>query len=185
VGSTVPLWIAVLLGLIPSVVAVVAIVAAELRDRRRLGHERNMKDAELEAQRETRLRDERIAAYRKLLAATTTAHVEREGVEALSAAYAEISLLASTDEIDRAAARVWTTHGKTQEISRKTKKDPPEASVSDFAQALHKARIATDRFLELAREELQVKDRSAGFQKLEGPTPGEALPGPEAPASRP
>lgn len=94
-AKDIPLWVAVVIGLGPSVVAVVALLAAELRDHRRIKHEREM-----------RLRDEWIAAYRKLLTATTNAHVDREAVDELSAAYVEISLLASTDEIDRRAAEV-------------------------------------------------------------------------------
>jgi hypothetical protein len=137
----------VLVGLSASVVAVVAIVAAELRDRRRIKHER-----------ESRLRDERIGAYRKLLVATSTAHVDREGVEALSQAYAEISLLASTDELDRAAARVWTSYGNTQKIAAKSQnpRNPPRAETSLFVQHLRRAEAARDQFLKLAREDLQV-----------------------------
>jgi len=47
------------------------------REGDRQKHERLLKDAELKAQKESRLRDERIAAYRKLLAATTNAHIDR------------------------------------------------------------------------------------------------------------
>jgi hypothetical protein len=97
-------WLDVITGLSPILGAVLAIggviasiIYANQRERDRQRHERLLKDAELEAQKEARFRDERIAAYRKPLAATTTAHVEQEGVDAISAAYAEISMLASTD----------------------------------------------------------------------------------------
>jgi hypothetical protein len=164
------------------------------RESDRQEHERLLKDAELEAAREVRrLRDERIAAYRKLLAATTTAHVDREGVAALATAYAEISLLASTDEIDRAAAEVWVRYGTAQRISDKSKRG--EDTGTDFSQALNKAQTATDKFLTLARAELRVKGRSEdflavvkgwseGFRDLEGSSPGEAIPGPETSSSR-
>jgi len=95
VSSDIPLWVAAVIGLGPSLVAIVAIVDANLRDRRRI-----------EQEWESRLRDERIAAYRRLLTATTTAPTECERVNALAAASEEISLLASTDEIDRAALEV-------------------------------------------------------------------------------
>src|SRR5215213_1415693 len=133
-ASTVPLWLIAA----PSVVAVVAIVAAELRDRRRLTHEKEM-----------RLRDERIAAYRKLLAATTTAHVERSGVDALTAAHAEIALLASTDEIDGAAAEVKLAYWQKQKRSYRETQDL-DAPASESAQALRKAEAARNRFLTLA-----------------------------------
>jgi hypothetical protein len=169
VGSTVPLWAALALGFLPSAVAIAALMSAEARDRKRIEHER-----------ESRLRDERIGAYRKLLAASAWAHTDHEKVAALSEAYSEISLLAGSDELDRAAARVWVEYGKTQRIGDKMLKNPPEAGASDFAQALDKARTARERFVRLAHEELGVEGRSTGFRDLEGSSPpGEALPGPE------
>ncbi len=165
-GSTVPVWVAVLLPLAPSLVAIAAIAAAEIRDRRRIEQEKN-----------SRLRDERIEAYRKLLAATTTAHVDREGVAALSEAYAEISLLAGTKEIDRAAARVWTSYANTQKIAAKSQNPQNASSSSFFASYLRRAEAAREHFLELAREELQV-------EPSQGSTPGEALPGRQEPTSQ-
>jgi len=153
------------------VVAVVAIVAAELRDRRRLTHEKEM-----------RLRDERIAAYRKLLAATTTAHVERSGVDALTAAHAEIALLASTDEIDGAAAEVKLAYWQKQKRSYRETQDL-DAPASESAQALRKAEAARNRFLTLAWEELGIEGRSLGYRDLEGDDPGEELPEPQEPSS--
>jgi uncharacterized coiled-coil DUF342 family protein len=152
-GKDIPLWVAVVIGLGPSVVAVVALVAAELRDRRRSTHEREM-----------RLRDERIEVYRKLLTATTNAHTDREAVDELSAAYVEISLLDGTDEIDRAASEVNVRYFQTQKASYQESQD---AGNSDFVPALGKARAARDRFLALAPEELGIKGRSAGFRELE------------------
>jgi hypothetical protein len=55
-------------------------------------HERLLKQTELDSAHSTRLRDERIAAYRRLLAATTTAQTrERRGT---LRGVPEISLLA-------------------------------------------------------------------------------------------
>jgi FtsZ-interacting cell division protein ZipA len=161
---------------------IVTIIYTNRRERDRQEHERLLKAAELEAQRESRFRDERIAAYRKLIAATTTAHVDRAGVDALVAAQAEISLLASTDEIDQAAAEVKLAYWQKQRISyRETQNlDTP---ATESAQALRKAEAARDRFLALAWEELGIKGRSAGFRDLEGSNPGKELPGPETPSS--
>jgi hypothetical protein len=152
-------------------VAVVALLAAELRDRRQMNHER-----------ESRLRDERIEAYRKLLTATTTAHTDREAIDAAESAYVEISLLASTDEIDR-AAEVPVRYLQAQRSSYRETQDL-EAS-SGYVLALNKARAARDRFLALAREELGVKGRTAGFRELGEADPGDELPGPQTPSSPP
>jgi hypothetical protein len=169
-SNEIPLLVAVVIGLGPSVVAVVALVAADLRDRRQIQHEREM-----------RLRDERMSAYRKLLAATVTAHVDREGHEALATAYAEVSLLASTDEINVAAREVWVGYGLTYRVSAKAEEEGKERG-ADFAQALSRARLARDRFLALAHAELGVEGRSReDLREIEGYTPGEGLPYPEYP----
>jgi len=103
VGSSVPLWVALILGLSPSLVAIAAIVAAEVRERRRLEHELK-----------SRLRDERIEAYRKLLAATSTAHFDDpEAIRAIAKAYNEIALLAETQELVEAAQAAWFAYGAT------------------------------------------------------------------------
>ncbi len=125
--------------------AFATILYTDRRERSRMEHERSM-----------RLRDERIAAYRRLLAATTTAHTEREAVEALAAAQAEISLIAGSPELAQAAEKVWVRYGAAQRTADKTKKDPTNTSAGDFAKALTKAEDARDEFLRLAREELEV-----------------------------
>ncbi len=114
-------------------------------ERSRMEHERSM-----------RLRDERIAAYRRLLAATTSAHTEREAVEDLAAAVVEISLLAGSPELTRAADAVWVRYGTTQRTADKAKKDPVNTTAGDYAKALDKARITKEEFVELARKELGV-----------------------------
>lgn len=129
--------------LLAAFVAVGGVVATirytNQRERHRLEHERDL-----------RLRDERIGAYRRLLAATTTAHTQSEGVEALAAASAEITLLAGSTELEEAAAKVWVRYGHTQEAAR------TNASAGDFAKALDRARVAREEFRKLARKELGV-----------------------------
>ena len=171
-SKDIPLWVAVVIGLGPSVVAVVALIAVELRHRRQLKHER-----------ESRLRDERIEAYRKLLTATTTAQTDRDAVDAAESAYVEISLLASTDELDRAAAEVPVRYLQAQRASFRETQDL-EAS-SDYGPAVARARAARDKFLALARKELGIKGRTAGFRDLEGSNPDEELPDPQGPSSQP
>jgi len=157
-ASTVPLWLIAA----PSVVAVVAIIAAEVRDYRRIKNEK-----------ETWLRDKRIEAYRKMLAATTQANTERDAVDELFAAYVEISLIASTDDIDRAADEVLILYFQTQEASDKIQRAPETTPASEYAQALNKATTARDRFLSLTRKELGIKGRTASFRALEGESPDE------------
>jgi hypothetical protein len=167
-------WLDVITALSPILGALLAVGGVLLtlrsnnrRERDRQEHERLLKDAELEAARVARLRDERIAAYRTLLTALTTAHVEREGVQALYEAYEEITLLAGSPELERAAARVWTAYGQTQ-------KEAGKASEA-FSPALDEARIAREAFLKQAREELGIEQR----QQEEG------APGAQESAQRP
>jgi hypothetical protein len=89
------------------------------RDRQE--HERLLKEAELEAAQAARLRDERIAAYRKLLVATTTSPVDitREEVFTILEACQEISLLYDSDKLNEAASKVWTTYRKASKIVEK------------------------------------------------------------------
>jgi hypothetical protein len=160
---------------------ILTIIYTNKRERDRQQHERLLKDAELEAQKESRLRDERIAAYRRFLAATTNAHANREGVAAIAAAYSEVSLLASTDEIARVAYGVWVTYDRAQRIFAKSRdresatKDP----TSLVAQYRHRAEEERVRFLMLAQAELGLEGRSTGYRDAEWMTPDEALPGPE------
>jgi hypothetical protein len=139
----------------------------------------------LEHERAMRLRDERIAVYRKLLTATTKAHPDREAVDELSAAYVEISLLASTDALDQAAAKVRDTYARAQRILAKAQnKERAMKNPASFErQRLKEAEAARDQFLKLARKELGIKGRTAGFRDLEGDVPGEELPEPQEPSS--
>jgi hypothetical protein len=160
---------------------ILTIIYTNKRERDRQQHERLLKDAELEAQKESRLRDERIAAYRRFLAATTNAHANREGVAAIAAAYSEVSLLASTDEIARVAYGVWVTYDRAQRIFAKSR-DRERATknpTSLVAQYRHRAEEERVRFLMLAQAELGLEGRSTGYRDAEWMTPDEALPEPE------
>jgi hypothetical protein len=160
---------------------ILTIIYTNKRERDRQQHERLLKDAELEAQKESRLRDERIAAYRRFLAATTNAHANREGVAAIAAAYSEVSLLASTDEIARVAYGVWVTYDRAQRIFAKSR-DRERATknpTSLVAQYRHRAEEERVRFLMLAQAELGLEGRSTGYRDAEWMIPDEALPEPE------
>ena len=66
--GSVPASVALLPGLATAGIAVVAILATDRRERERLKHERQLKLEELENQRHSRLRDERIRVYSEYLA---------------------------------------------------------------------------------------------------------------------
>lgn len=131
--------------------------ATDRREANRLEQERQIKESELDAARAARLRDERIVAYRKLLAATASAHADRDAVEALSQASTEISLLAESPELVRAAQKIWVHFGATQKTRDETSEKPQEVSAGDFTYALDRAMNARKEFLERARKELQVE----------------------------
>ena len=91
-GSTVPVWVALVLGVSSCVVALAAIAAAEVRDCRRLKHEREMQLGEIEEQRWSSLRDERIRAYSALTRLTKRMDVDTRNptLPAVAEAHSEV-----------------------------------------------------------------------------------------------
>ncbi len=114
-SKDVPLWFTVVLTLIPSVVAVAAIVAGDLMDRRRLKHEREM-----------RLRDERREAYMAYMAVCDRIHGGDHSPEAkaeLRKIVAVVELVSLSKEVQD-SVRVLTNHlilrtesGETEAVS--------------------------------------------------------------------
>ena len=114
-SKDVPLWFTVVLTLIPSVVAVAAIGAADLMDRRRLKHER-----------ETRLWDERLEAYMAYMAVCDRIHGGDHSPEAkaeLRKVVAVVELVSLSKEVQD-SVRVLTNHlilrtesGETEAVS--------------------------------------------------------------------
>jgi hypothetical protein len=89
VNKDIPLWVAVVIGLGPSVVAVVAIVAAEFRDRRRLQHEREMQ-----------LNEARREAYANLSKLTKGMNIETpEAVPEVREAHALVEILGGNPKL--------------------------------------------------------------------------------------
>lgn len=119
-------------------------------------HDRELKDSELEAAKESRLRDERIASYRKLLAATVHAPTEREHSEQISLAYAEVELVAGSANLARAAKGVWTRYGRVESLGRELKRDPSEEKQREWSKALAAAMDYRESFLDLAKKELGI-----------------------------
>ena len=114
-SKDVPLWFTVVLTLIPSVVAVAAIVAADLMDRRRLKHEREM-----------RLRDERREAYMAYMAVCDRIHGGDHSPEAKAELrkIVEVVELVSLSKEVQDSVRVLTNHliirterGETEAVS--------------------------------------------------------------------
>ncbi len=87
-------------------------------DEARIDHERENKERELEAAKQSRLRDERIASYRKLLAATVHAPTEREHMKQISLAYAEVELVAGSADLAHAAKGIWTRYGRVERLGQ-------------------------------------------------------------------
>jgi hypothetical protein len=115
--TTLPTWLAVLLALASPIVAVVAIGAGELRDRRRLEHEREMQ--ELEEHRMTRLREERLRAYSTFARLTKTVEAENPTPgPALAEAHSEIEMLTDNPELRTAAAVLLQAWGEAWNIAR-------------------------------------------------------------------
>jgi hypothetical protein len=192
-SSTVPLWVALVGPGATILVTAITLWFTNHREAQRQEHERRLKDAELGARRADRLRDERIAAYRKLLAATVHAPTEHEHVEQISQAYAEVELLAGSPELARAATGVWTKYGRMQSEGKKWDKELKELDRErideqrrTWVAALNEATDYRDTFLNLARQELGVAgaDVSAS-EELPTPTPPDAAGGLESDSKGP
>ena len=152
-SSAVPLWAAVLLSLIPSVVAVVAIVAAELRDRRGLDHEREMQ-----------LNEARREAYATLARLTRGMDYQKlESVREVQEAYTMVELLGGNpklldvaDKLARTWSEAWQSVRNAHEEESPNPRDAP--GYRNRANLLHALRRA---FIAHAREEIGVKEGKA------------------------
>lgn len=151
-SSAVPLWVAVVIGLGPTVVAVVALVTAELRDRRRLKHEREMQ-----------LNDARREAYANLSKLTKGMKIENlEAVPEVREAHAQVEILGGNPKLLDAAGtlvRVWTGAWESARNAYEEGASPWDApGYKNVAPLLVGLRAA---FLDRAREEIGVKEGKA------------------------
>jgi hypothetical protein len=135
--SSVPASVAVLPGLAAAGVAAVAINAANRRERERLheearreiarqNHERDLKQAELEDRRQSRLRDERLEAYLAYMAVCDRVHGGDHSQEARAELrkIVEVVELVSLSKEVQDSVRVLTNHliirtakGETETVS--------------------------------------------------------------------
>lgn len=145
--------------------AYVSLKHARRQNDARMNHESQLKTKELEAAREARLRGERIAAYRKLLAATVQTPVTSEEVARLSEAYAEIELLVGSPQIEHAATGVWTKYGKVRDKAKELQDEPTSKKRREFTRALNDARQRREAFLELARRELGIEGEAVNVEE--------------------
>ncbi len=189
-SSTVPLWVAVVLGLSSPIVAVVALVAAGIRDSkrleyerdreyRRLEHEQEMQRLELEERRWTTLREDRIRAYSALARLTgTVAAGGPHPVRELSEAHSEIELLTddarvreAADMLVQAAGHAWQTARNAHDAGADNPYGTPQFEIT--RKLLDARRRA---FIEFAKEE--VAPRALSREEVpHGSIPSEALPG--------
>lgn len=137
------------------------------REDARMKNERENKEMELEAAHESRLRDERIASYRKLLAATVHAPTERKHSKQIALAYAEVELIAGSADMAHAAKGVWTRYGRVQNLGQRLGRDPSEEKQREWSKALTAAMDYRDSFLDLAKKELGI-DWSEATEEEEG-----------------
>jgi hypothetical protein len=161
--TTLPTWLVALLGLAGPFVAVVALVAAEVRDRRRLKHEQEMQQLEIEEQRWSTLREERLRAYSTMARLTKAVEAENpDPAPALAEAHSEIEMLADNPELTKVAAVLLQTWGTAWEHARgaldRGVEDPYGTTEFKALRDLLDGHRTT--FIRLARDELQAKPLS-------------------------
>jgi hypothetical protein len=179
VSSAVPLWAALLLGLGPSLAAVAAIVAAEVRDRRRLDHEREMQQLELEERRLSTLREERLRAYSTMARLTKIVDAENpDPAPDLAEAHSEIEMLTDNPELTTAAAVLMQAWGDAWDRARAALEAGAENPYGSSEFKTLKELLDRHRttFIRLARDEMKVEPPShselaEGFTPLPRPFP--------------
>ena len=124
----------------------------------RLKHEEKMKELELEAAEKARLRDERIAAYKKILSATSIYPGEVESLQEMMQVLGEIQLVAGTKEVSHAANDIYDAYSASRGQIAASKADPTEKTVRESKEGVVHLRQCRTRFLKLARKELRVDD---------------------------
>ncbi len=177
--TSLPTTVVVLLGLASPVVAVVAIVVGLLRELSRQEHERKLKHAELEEQRITKLREERLKAYATFARLTKIVDARDPSPgPALAEAHSEIEMLSDNPELPTAAAVLMSTWGAAWEYTREELErgvmDP--YGTAEFKTLRDRLDGLRTTFIRLARDEVKPKPLSH-LESREGSTAAEALPG--------
>lgn len=151
--TTLPTWLVVLLGLASPLVALVAVVAAELRERNRLKHGERMQLGEFEAQRLSKLREDRLQAYSTLARLTKVIQpAQTEKVTDLVEILSEIELLADDPQLFKTAGKVAGLVARTSyELNKFNQGRTTQAEVDSARDELNECRR---EFIRLAKEEL-------------------------------
>jgi hypothetical protein len=157
-GSNVATWVAV--GSL--VVALTAIVAAEVREYRRQKHEVSIKDAEFENQRQADLRTERREAYRTFARITKTVNpAEPYKLSDLALAFSEIELLTDEPKVLETARDLFGSSFEARKVARKAWESGTRPAEKDehVLETFRQSQEARDRFLDAARFELGLPPR--------------------------
>jgi hypothetical protein len=172
VGSEVPLWVVLVVGLASPVAsfgtAWITVILANKRDLRRLDHERDRQQAELEERRLTDLRDRRREAYRTL--AKTTKSVDPTqpyDMTDVAEAISEVEVLTESPAVLEAATSLLGATAQARKVARKSYTaghQHPERN--DFVRNyIRRAGEKRDTFVEAARIELGLPPSPAPLQQ--------------------
>lgn len=160
-GSTVPLWVVLLVGLASPLAsfgtAWITMYWSHKRETRRLGHEKEMQHTELEEQRQADLRDQRREAYRTLARITKTIDpTQPYELRDLAEAYSEIELLTESPEVLQAAAHLYDATFQARKLARlKWNAGTRPAEKDHFVQqSVLRSQEQRDVFLDAARVEI-------------------------------
>lgn len=152
---------ALLGGLLALVSSILSSWQAGRREDARMKHDRELKDMELEAVREDRLRDERRLAYTRLAAATSIIAIKRDllnnNTMRAAESFSETQLMAGSKKVKEAASNLYSQHENTVEMGvrlRGAGKDLEEDT--DFRDSRDELEVAMFAFLDAAREELRI-----------------------------
>jgi hypothetical protein len=151
--TTLPTWLVVLLGLTGPVVALVAIVAAELRERNRQNHEQKLQRAELEAQRLSRLREDRLQAYSTMARVTKVIRpAPPEKIADLVEILSEIELLTDDPQLFETAGKLVALAGDTRMTA--WRRQEGRATQKEVERTKKELTECRREFVRLAKEEL-------------------------------
>jgi hypothetical protein len=150
-----------LLGLAGPLVALVAIVAADLRERNRQKHDQKMQLVELEAQRLSKLREDRLQAYSTMARRTKVIEPTRppkvaDLVETLS----EIELLTDDPQLLETAGKLVPLAERTRAAAQEHQEG--RKTPAEVERTLDELTECRREFIRLTKEELARTPAIAG-----------------------
>jgi hypothetical protein len=165
VASTVPLWVAVALSIAPSVVALAAIIAADLSNRRSLKAARETQQREHEERLMSKLREERLRAYATFARLTKTVEDERGDPSPMLAraeAHSEIEMLTDNPKLKTVADAILQLWIEVWQLVKGAREDGVADPYAEPGIREKWAHLDSDRntFIRLAKDEVQLKPPS-------------------------